>query len=1131
MASESKDDLPEPGFPLMGTAANLPPSIPRRGGPPKWGIPLPIETANGGTPLIRVGPLPPTILEQLESSTTYMPTDIPAITIGTGVGIAPGGGAAGGGAAIVSRRVPVARPRGEAVVGPRPQVDRRAGGGAAVETENIKTAVELTGDLKALAQRFRSTDYSKVQIHPRNEVTTELDVYVPPNRRYFKEFIIQSYWRYKLKDVPLIPDPDACAKAAEASKKEQKAFAYQAFVRDYMQRPTPYRGVLVYHGLGSGKTCTSIAALEALYQEKQRPVYILTPASLQPNYRDEITKCGPYIYRIQNHWTWLSVPKMSPPTQELALLMEVVGIPRSYISAKKGGWVPDPAKPPNYDSLNGVQQKAIQDQIIEVMNSRFIFINYNGLRTETIKAWACVAGGSRKFDGATIIIDEIHNLVRTVNGSDLERLYKDEPRSAAQYIPKACTVASIKYNRSYLLYRLICDAVGAKIIGLSATPIINFPQEVGILANLLAGDSRIAEVTIPVLDERKREAMSAILRFHPEVDFFEIKVRGDGTAASIMRITPVPSGFRKVVNPKTGEFRGFVRDARGGVAPTEIARERELSTWFGRVNASLAEKGVGLTEMPKFSSFQRLPDTEKRFTEIFIDTDALDVKKASRFPLMARLSGLISYYKGGKADLMASSKEYIVEVDMSDQQLKEYTIVRKEEIDKEKRQKTKKKATVYDKATESVNSSFKIFSRAACNFAFPDEVERPIPSDFREVMKMLGEKIGASGDAVADEPDRTALDPEGVLYDRIAPAAVAEEGIAVEEIREVEEMAANIAANKGVVAGVGAAGGKPLTYEAAIVRAITTMRARASEFFRKGLLKNLSPKFQAILDRIETTGGPVLVYSNFKTLEGVGLFSIALEAQNGYRRLDIVQVPGEGWKLSPGTIAGGADAPRYISYTGDEDRDKRNILLAIYNAKWDKVPRALGDAVKALTGVTDNKDGKICRVLMITQSGADGLNLSNVRQVHIMEPYWNYVRLDQVKGRAIRICSHMGLPPDQRNVDTYIYISKFSKRQADEHLVDETLRNFDGGLTTDQNIWALMNSKKKLAESVLSVMKSAAVDCELFETENGGGYGCYRIPKATMEPLFHPSLEVDLTEGAAAFRELPAAGGGAAGGR
>jgi len=164
---------------------------------------------------------------------------------------------------------------------------------------------------------------------------------------------------------------------------------------------------------------------------------------------------------------------------------------------------------------------------------------------------------------------------------------------------------------------------------------------------------------------------------------------------------------------------------------------------------------------------------------------------------------------------------------------------------------------------------------------------------------------------------------------------------------------------------------------------------------------------------------------------------------------------------------------------------------------------------------------------MITQSGAEGISLSNVRQVHIMEPYWNYVRLDQVKGRAIRICSHADLPPAERHVDTYIYISRFSPQQIKDRRIAETILASDGETTTDQAIWELMKAKKKLADSLTEVMKAAAVDCELNSTENGG-YACYRFKGATMAALFHPLITVDLREGAAAVRALPAARSAAA---
>jgi hypothetical protein len=259
-------------------------------------------------------------------------------------------------------------------------------------------------------------------------------------------------------------------------------------------------------------------------------------------------------------------------------------------------------------------------------------------------------------------------------------------------------------------------------------------------------------------------------------------------------------------------------------------------------------------------------------------------------------------------------------------------------------------------------------------------------------------------------------------------------------------------------------------------------------------------------------------------LEGVGLFAVALEAQQGFKKFDIVK-SGSKWVLSPETLASGPDTPRYISYTGDEEREKRNILLAIYNAKWGRVPTELADAVKTLCGVEKNIEGKIARVIMITQSGAEGISLANVRQVHIMEPYWNYVRLEQVKGRAVRICSHADLPPEERSVDVYTYIVKFSEEQLagisaeGKTVVNETIKNSDKGLTTDQSIFELMQAKKKLADSIVDVMQKSAVDCDLNKNENGV-VGCYTFAGAATDAyMFHPILEEHMKVAGAEIQE------------
>jgi hypothetical protein len=835
--------------------------------------------------------------------------------------------------------------------------------------------------------------------------------------------------------------------------------------------------------------------MEVLQQaDRTKPVFVLTPASLNPNYRDEITKCGPFIFRTSNFWTFVPVPRLKDRTPEAQLLLNF-GIPPFSIQKRKGAWLPDPSKAANYDLLAPEQKKQIQEQIYELMDNRFTFINYNGLQEKTVRDWAC--NTPHKFDGATMVVDEIHNLIRTINNSELEAFYREEPRDLAEYMPKFCEVGQ-KYRISYLLYRMLCNAVGLKLIALSATPIINFPQEVAILANLLSGDTRMIEASTPGLD--RRVALEKALQAHPEVDFAEVIARAE-TGTSFVRVTPVPSGYRKVVDPATGSFRGYVRQEE--MVPLDVDRERAPDKWAERINGVLVANGLPALANIKYISVPRLPDVEKQFREMFIDTEKLAVKPEALVPLTERLSGLISYYKGGKADLMARvTRDEIVQVDMSDMQLKKYTDQRKQEIDKELSKKPKPAAGAggpggkpvgYSDATKNVNSTFKIFSRAACNYSFPDEIERPIPRDYRDVLKMVGAHPGRENEIITGDIAEPVDEEAGVVPE--------EAGVVPEEVIE-----------EGAGAGAGAAAE---TYQAAIVRVSATLRAEKARYFTRDALANCSPKFQAVLDRLSEARGPALVYSNFKTLEGTGLFGVALEGQQGYVRLDVAPVAG-GWELTPETLAAPPGTPRYIMYTGDEKREKRKLLLDIFNGKWSKVPPAIGAKVREITGAETNIAGAIAKVFMITQSGAEGISLSNVRQVHIMEPYWNYVRLDQVKGRAIRICSHMELPPEERTVDVFTYVSKFSEAQIRGRAVDETLINFDDGETTDQSILKLMNAKKQLADSILNVMKSSAIDCELNATENGT-VACYRLPTTTADAhMFHPITEVHLASGAGA---------------
>jgi len=95
---------------------------------------------------------------------------------------------------------------------------------------------------------------------------------------------------------------------------------HQKIVRDYINLYTPYRGLLLFHGLGSGKTCSSIAIAEGL--KSYRQIIVMTPASLRRNYMEEIKKCGDLLFRKNQFWEWISVESRQELIEPLA---EVLG--------------------------------------------------------------------------------------------------------------------------------------------------------------------------------------------------------------------------------------------------------------------------------------------------------------------------------------------------------------------------------------------------------------------------------------------------------------------------------------------------------------------------------------------------------------------------------------------------------------------------------------------------------------------------------------------------------------------------------------------------------------------------------------------------------------------------------------
>jgi hypothetical protein len=65
-------------------------------------------------------------------------------------------------------------------------------------------------------------------------------------------------------------------------------------------------------------------------------------------------------------------------------------------------------------------------------------------------------------------------------------------------------------------------------------------------------------------------------------------------------------------------------------------------------------------------------------------------------------------------------------------------------------------------------------------------------------------------------------------------------------------------------------------------------------------------------------------------------------------------------------------------------------------------------------------EGKVDVVLM-TNKVSEGFSFKNVREVHVLDPWYNLNRIEQIIGRAIRTCSHVALPLEKRNVTVYLH--------------------------------------------------------------------------------------------------------------
>ena len=213
---------------------------------------------------------------------------------------------------------------------------------------------------------------------------------------------------------------------------------------------------------------------------------------------------------------------------------------------------------------------------------------------------------------------------------------------------------------------------------------------------------------------------------------------------------------------------------------------------------------------------------------------------------------------------------------------------------------------------------------------------------------------------------------------------------------------------------------------------------RKNQILDSNNLKNHSPKINLLLENINKSEGIVLVYSRYLA-SGVIPIAIALE-HNGFNKLN----------------------NKNILKGGNKTKKNSKGSYVIISGNSNLSPNNTNEIIECVS--KNNKDGDKVKVILITESGTEGLDLKNVREIHIFDPWYNLNRLEQVYGRGVRNFSHINLEDVKRNVTLYQYVNLTQDNKKE---------------SIDFRTYRIAENKQQKIAKIERIIKRNAIDCNL----------------------------------------------------
>lgn len=198
-----------------------------------------------------------------------------------------------------------------------------------------------------------------------------------------------------------------------------------------------------------------------------------------------------------------------------------------------------------------------------------------------------------------------------------------------------------------------------------------------------------------------------------------------------------------------------------------------------------------------------------------------------------------------------------------------------------------------------------------------------------------------------------------------------------------------------------------------------------------------APKIKKILDYVINSTGIVFIYSRYYA-SGVIPIALALEhiGMNKYNNNNL------GVNLNVNKKISG----NYVILS-------KNRLLSPNNNK------EIAD-IKS----KNNKNGNNIKVIIGTKIASEGIDFKNIREIHLLEPWFNLNRIEQIIGRGVRYCSHIDLPKEERNTTIMFHSITLENPEIESY---------------DLKIYRIAEKKQNSINDVEKILINNSIDCLL----------------------------------------------------